>query len=98
MDDKDIQLAKVVKLFTKFSKDGSRLSEGAVPCCPGGLDNSLGHQRYTEFRSLQFSKSPAIPGLEDLGGWSPVGPWFSGDFPSPNDHRGRHGSNRFLAK
>ena len=26
MDDKDIQLAKVVELFTKFSKDGWRLS------------------------------------------------------------------------
>ena len=25
MDDKDIQLAKVVELFTKFSKDGWRL-------------------------------------------------------------------------
>jgi len=32
MDDKDMQLAKVVELFTKFSKDGWRLSEGAVPC------------------------------------------------------------------
>ena len=47
MDDKDMQLAKVVELFTKFSKDGWRLSEGAVLpcflCCPGGLGNSFGH-------------------------------------------------------
>ena len=46
MDDKDIQLAKVVELFTKFAKDGWRLS-----LLPWWVGSWLDHQVTAETES-----------------------------------------------